>query len=73
MQAAILSANELESLTGFRRYTAQCQWFSEQYGIQVARRANGSPVMTWNSLEALQARRYGMGATSPQPVEIDFS
>lgn len=68
----VMSASDLEALTGFKRYSAQFSWFSEQYGIQVARRANGSPVMTWSSLEALQARKYGMGATSPQPVEICY-
>jgi hypothetical protein len=50
-------------VTGKKRYTKQVEWFREQFGINVVRCGDGSPVVTWATFEALQAKRAGLHST----------
>lgn len=51
---------ELERVTGKKRYGKQVEWFREQFGINVVRCGDGSPVVTWATFEALQAKKAGL-------------
>lgn len=53
---------ELERVTGKKRYSKQVAWFREQFGINVVRCGDGSPVVTWATFEALQAKKAGLSA-----------
>ena len=67
MSDRLMTAEEIERMTGWKRYTKQVQWFLEQFGVKVAVCADGSPVMTWANFNALNARRLGLSSTEPAP------
>jgi Domain of unknown function (DUF4224) len=71
MQPNLLTADELIRVTGAKRYTKQWRWFREQFGVDVPRRDDGSIVMTWDTLNALIAKRVGV-ALDGKPPERDF-
>lgn len=62
-----MSADEIERMTGFKRFSKQVQWFSDQFSVKVAVCADGSPVMTWANFNALNARRLGLSSADPAP------
>jgi len=62
-----MTAEEIERMTGWKRYTKQVQWFLEQFGVKVAVCADGSPVMTWANFNALNARQLGLSSAEPAP------
>lgn len=70
----LLSANDLFEITGKARYTKQAEWFKHQFGVDVARAANGKLVVTWATFEALNAKKNGLstGGVDAGKVELCF-
>lgn len=62
-----MSADEIERMTGFKRFSKQVQWFSDQFSVKVAVCSDGSPVMTWANFNALNARRLGLSSADQAP------
>jgi hypothetical protein len=62
MSDRLMTTAELERVTGKKRYTKQVEWFREQFGITVVRCGDGSPVVTWATFEALQAKKAGLAS-----------
>jgi hypothetical protein len=63
-----MSVEDLERLTHMKRYSKQVEWFKRHFRIDVATGSDGSPVITWATFEALQARKYRL-STEPVPEE----
>lgn len=63
MSDRLMTADDLSRVTGKKRYGKQVEWFQEQFGINVARCGDGSPVVTWSTFEALQAKKAGLTST----------
>lgn len=68
MSDRLMTAEDLHRVTGKKRYSKQVEWFKEQFGINVVRCSDGSPVMTWATFEALQAKKAGL-ASAPVKEE----
>ncbi|KWO78488.1 DUF4224 domain-containing protein [Burkholderia ubonensis] len=66
----ILTAEELEQITGKKRYSAQANWFKAQFGVDVPRRADGSIVMTKDTFEKLLQKRLGIAITQTEPEDL---
>lgn len=62
MHNRLMSAEDIAGVTGKKRYGKQIEWFRAQFGINVVRRGDGSPVITWATFEALQAKKAGLSA-----------
>lgn len=62
MDARLMSDDDLKTVTGKVRYTKQFEWFKRTFGVEPARSANGRPVVTWATFEALQAKKAGLAA-----------
>ncbi|PYE13382.1 uncharacterized protein DUF4224 [Paraburkholderia silvatlantica] len=62
MSERLMSHDDLARVTGKKRYSKQAAWFKEQFGINVVRCGDGSPVMTWATFEALQAKKAGLSS-----------
>lgn len=56
----LMTAADLESVTGFVRYSKQVEWFKSELRVNVARRADGAPVITWETFNAIQKKRAGI-------------
>jgi hypothetical protein len=69
MTFKLLSPEDLQSITGVKRYTLQAKWFEENFRIKVVCRADGSIVLTQEVFEALLAKRMGVAPKIPVPVE----
>lgn len=67
MSDRLMTAEEIEQMTGWKRYSKQVQWFADQFGVKVAVCADGSPVMTWTNFNALNARRLGLSSSETPP------
>ena len=65
MSDRLMSADDLTRVTGKKRYGKQVDWFKAQFGISVVRCGDGSPVITWATFEALQAKRAGLSSDAP--------
>ncbi|MBB3256912.1 DUF4224 domain-containing protein [Paraburkholderia sp. WP4_3_2] len=63
-----MTAEDLARVTGKKRYGKQVEWFKAQFGINVARCGDGSPVVTWATFEALQAKKAGVASA---PIKED--
>ncbi|WP_322065872.1 DUF4224 domain-containing protein [Burkholderia ubonensis] len=70
MSNDILTAGELEQITGKKRYSAQANWFKAQFGVDVPRRADGSIVMTKDTFEKLLQKRLGIAITQTEPEDL---
>jgi hypothetical protein len=46
MTFKLLSPEDLQSITGARRYSLQAKWFEENFRVKVVLRADGSIVLT---------------------------
>lgn len=66
MSNGLMTADDLEQVTGFVRYSRQVEWFKRELRVNVARRADGSPVVTWETFNAVQKKRAGLTA---EPIE----
>lgn len=62
MPFKLLSAEELEEVTGKKRASAQASWFKQNFGVEPVRRGDGTVVMTAETLEALMRKRMGIPA-----------
>jgi hypothetical protein len=60
MTHRLMSKEDLERVTGRKRYGKQIEWFREQFGVNVVRSGDGSPVITWATFEGLQAKKAGL-------------
>lgn len=60
MTYKLLSPEDLQSITGAKRYSLQAKWFEENFRVKVALRADGSIVLTQEVFEALLAKRMGL-------------
>jgi hypothetical protein len=63
-----MTTADLERVTGKKRYSKQAEWFKSQLGVDVMRCGDGSPVVTWATFEALQAKKMGL-MTAPTQEE----
>lgn len=68
MTDRLMSAADLQQVTGLKRYRKQAAWFRENFGIKIVCSSDGAPVVTWATFEALQARKAGL---SPSTVSAD--
>jgi hypothetical protein len=66
MSEHLMTAEDLERVTGFVRYSKQVEWFKRELRVDVAKRADGAPVITWETFIAIQKKRAGLTAT---PIE----
>lgn len=64
MSGRLMSAADLQQVTGFARYSKQVAWFRENFGIKVVCSGDGAPVVTWATFEALQAKKAGLSSES---------
>jgi hypothetical protein len=64
MSDRLMTAAELERVTGKKRYSKQADWFKDQFGIDVVRCGDGTLVVTWATFQALQDRRAGIAPGS---------
>lgn len=68
-----MTAGDLEEVTRKKRYSKQAGWFKDQYGVEVARRGDGSIVLTWETFRAMNDRKAGLlSVRSTSPVELCF-
>jgi hypothetical protein len=63
-----MSADDLARVTGKKTSTKQAQWFQDEFGVRVVRCADGSPVMTWATFEALMQKRVGISSANVEPI-----
>jgi hypothetical protein len=70
MSEHLMSAADLERVTGKKRYSKQAAWFKDQFGVDVPRRHDHSVVMTWATYEALSAKKAGLGASAPRRAQV---
>ena len=68
MSDRLMSAEDLARVTGKKRYGKQVEWFKRELGVNVVRCGDGSPVVTWSTFEALQAKKAGL-TTGPVKEE----
>ncbi|MFM0020881.1 DUF4224 domain-containing protein [Paraburkholderia azotifigens] len=69
MTFKLLSPEDLESITGAKRYSIQAKWFEENFRVKVVCRADGSIVLTQEVFEALLAKRMGIAPKIPVSME----
>jgi len=55
---------DLKRVTGKTRYSKQAEWFKTTFGVDVPRDGNGAVIMTWQTFEALSAKRAGVGGAA---------
>lgn len=67
-----MTEDELVQITGKRRHSKQAEWFKNQFGIDVVRSADGRLIVTWQTYEALNARKNGLTANTAASVELCF-
>ncbi|SAL10224.1 hypothetical protein AWB73_00078 [Caballeronia turbans] len=67
MSDRLMSAEDLARVTGKKTSTKQAEWFQSEFGVRVVRCADGSPVMTWATFEALMQKRVGILSNSTEP------
>ncbi|VWD26113.1 DUF4224 domain-containing protein [Burkholderia contaminans] len=70
MSNDILTAEELEQITGKKRYSGQAAWFKAQFDVDVPRRGDGSIVMTKDSFEKMLQRRLGVATAAAAPLDL---
>ncbi|MDR5772111.1 MULTISPECIES: DUF4224 domain-containing protein [unclassified Caballeronia] len=70
---SLMTEDELVQITGKRRRNKQAEWFKLTFGVDVVRSADGRLIVTWQTFEALSARKNGLGTAAPAVVELDFS
>jgi len=66
----LLTAEELEQITGKKRYSGQAAWFKAQFDVDVPRRGDGSIVMTKDTFEKLIQKRLGIAITQAEPEDL---
>lgn len=60
----ILTATELQALTGYRQPRRQLAWLQTTLRIAAPRRADGLPVVSWTQVEAALAGKSAPPATA---------
>lgn len=60
MSERLMSAADLEEITGLKRFAKQAAWFKDQFGIDVILCADGRPIMTWATFDALHKKSAGL-------------
>lgn len=59
--ARLMSAEDLQHVTGKKRHSAQAAWFKLHFGLTPVQSADGRIILTWSAFEGLQAKRAGIG------------
>jgi Domain of unknown function (DUF4224) len=59
MDSRLMNDEDLLEITGKKRHSKRAEWFKNQFGVEVPRRADGSIVITWATFEALQGKKVG--------------
>ncbi|AZQ51722.1 DUF4224 domain-containing protein [Burkholderia cenocepacia] len=70
MSNDLLTAGELEQITGKKRYSGQVAWFRAQFDVDVPRRGDGSIVMTKDTFEKLLQKRLGVATAAAAPLDL---
>jgi hypothetical protein len=68
----LITEDELVRVTGKRRHSKQAEWFKLTFGVDVVRAGDGKLIVTWQTFEALNAKKNGLGASAPAAVELCF-
>lgn len=61
MRTGWMTEEDLQELTGRRRWSAQARWLETAFKIEPLRRGDGRVMMTWETYRALEAKRAGVG------------
>lgn len=72
MLERLLSPEDLIRITGAKRYSKQCRWFRDQFGIDVLRNARGEIVMLWSTLDALVLNKWSITRAQAAPAEVEL-
>jgi hypothetical protein len=67
-----MTEDELVRVTGKRRHSKQAEWFKTTFGVDVVRAGDGKLIVTWQTFEALNAKKNGTVASAPAAVELCF-
>lgn len=65
MTFKLLSPQDLVQITGKKRSSAQATWFKQNFGVDPVRRADGTVVMTAETIESLMRKRMGIPMQGP--------
>jgi Domain of unknown function (DUF4224) len=63
MTHKLLTAEELEAITGKKRYSTQVAWFKQNFAVEPVCRPDGSILMTQAAFEALLLKRMGVASS----------
>lgn len=66
MSDRLMTAEDLERVTGKKRHSKQAEWFKEQFGTDVVRCGDGSLIVTWATFQALYDKKSGLANQAPQ-------
>jgi hypothetical protein len=64
MPIEILALEQLQKITGMKRYSALFSWFCENFHVSPVLRPDGSILMTQVVSEALLMKKMGLGTPS---------
>ena len=64
--ALLLSADELQELTGYRQRTRQLRWLRERLKIEPPQRADGQPVVSRAQVEAALSGQPKVASAGPK-------
>ncbi|WP_407059200.1 DUF4224 domain-containing protein (plasmid) [Ralstonia syzygii subsp. celebesensis] len=59
-----MTEEDLQELTGKKRWSAQARWLRNSFQIEPLRRGDGRVMITWETYRAMEAQRAGVGAYS---------
>ncbi|RQS84386.1 MULTISPECIES: DUF4224 domain-containing protein [Burkholderia cepacia complex] len=71
MSTGLMTAADLEQVSGKKRYSAQAAWFKAQFGVDVPRRHDGSIALTWETFHVLTEAKLGLRAAEAR-VEVSM-
>lgn len=68
MKTGWMSDEDLQELTGKKRWSAQARWLEQAFKIEALRRGDGRVMMTWETYRALEAKKAGVGTAEVVPL-----
>jgi hypothetical protein len=60
MSDRLMAPEDLERVTGKKRYSKQAEWFKNRYGFTPVTCGDGTLIVTWATFEALDKRTAGL-------------
>ncbi|URF03012.1 DUF4224 domain-containing protein [Cupriavidus campinensis] len=68
MKTGWMTDEDLQELTGKKRWSAQARWLEAAFRIEPLRRGDGRVMMTWETYRALEAKKAGVGSAEVVPL-----